>query len=213
MYGLPVTPDLLGVVGSHLYQMAGPDSDLDVRGMYRATERDLFSLGGPQEVVNGDGDTQIFELGKFISLLVKSNPTVLELLWLPSYLALSHVGGTLVENRDLFMTQKIRTVYLGFAKGQAKEFEKKRTAKSARHAIRVIQQGVDALRTGVLNPIPTNPSALISIGEYAERNPDDFLNHILPVNVGMLESVESHLPDGPDLDAVNGLLYGLRKMR
>ena len=69
---------------------------------------------------SGDSeDITIHEVGKFVSLCLKANPTVTELLWLqhdtwPGYEVATKEGFELADNRDrLLCAHTVRTAYLG----------------------------------------------------------------------------------------------------
>jgi uncharacterized protein len=71
------------VAGSHAYGLASEESDIDHRGVFIA-EKDSFLRGDfPEDVSNETNDDVLYEVGKFIRLLAKSNPTVIELIAMP----------------------------------------------------------------------------------------------------------------------------------
>ncbi len=72
------------VAGSHAYGLASEDSDIDHRGVFIA-DQDSFLRGNyAEDVSNESNDNVLYELGKFIRLLAKSNPTVIELIAMPA---------------------------------------------------------------------------------------------------------------------------------
>lgn len=129
---------LVGLVGSHGYGLNRPDSDLDYRGVFIAPKRYYLGFenveqkdGGWDEpgiidFLNNNKDTVIYELRKYISLLAGANPNIIELLWLKDYPLITPVGETLIKNRDLFLTKKVKHTYSGYAYAQIKKIESHR---------------------------------------------------------------------------------------
>jgi len=72
------------VVGSRAYGLATASSDTDIRGVFYLPLESY--LGGQYiaQVANTSNDEVYYELGRFVELLSKSNPTVLELLASPA---------------------------------------------------------------------------------------------------------------------------------
>lgn len=207
-----VHPILLGLTGSRLYGLDHADSDYDWKGVYQAPLRTVLSLGGAKESYSTkEPDFTIFELSKFVGMLLKANPTVLEMLWLPEYATLTEAGQTLVDNRDLFLSNKVKTVYYGFAVGQMKLFRKggKGDAKAARHLLRVLWQGEELLSTGTMDPRVKRRDFLLACGESAERNPEGFINQA-EYAMARFDALPSVLPETVDEAAINELLFQLR---
>ena len=69
--------------GSHAYGLATPESDVDIKGVFILPEEDYFGLNYVEQVSNETNDIVYYELGRFIELLSKSNPNILELLYTP----------------------------------------------------------------------------------------------------------------------------------
>lgn len=79
-------PDLLlldTVAGSHAYGTAIKGSDEDRRGVFVAPRSFLSGLDEIEQVADERNDQVYYELGHFVSLLLKNNPNALELLAMP----------------------------------------------------------------------------------------------------------------------------------
>lgn len=79
-------PDLLlldSVAGSHAYGTAIAGSDEDRRGVFVAPQAFLSGLDDIEQVADERNDQVYYELGHFVSLLLKNNPNALELLAMP----------------------------------------------------------------------------------------------------------------------------------
>ena len=71
--------------GSYLYGLNNEDSDVDTSGLFIADKNQFFGLGHEyqNQVSDERHDTTWFEIGDFCKLTLKSNPTVLEALFVP----------------------------------------------------------------------------------------------------------------------------------
>jgi predicted nucleotidyltransferase len=70
--------------GSQAYGLATPASDVDVKGVFILPEEDYFGLNYVEQVSNESNDIVYYELRRFIELLSKSNPNIIELLYTPN---------------------------------------------------------------------------------------------------------------------------------
>lgn len=121
---------LKAIVGSKAYGTDTPESDIDLKGIYVQHPLEVLSYNEyiPQELP--DKDTTYWEAGRFIELLCKSNPTVLELLFSPEDCILEEhpLFKILKDNRNLFITKECKNSFMGYAKQQiykAKGLDKK----------------------------------------------------------------------------------------
>ena len=130
---------LIGLAGSHGYGLNRPGSDLDYRGVFIAPKE--YYLGfdkieqkekgwdtepGMFDFLNGEKDTVIYELKKFIQLLAGANPNILELLWLKQYPVKTEVGKYLCQHRQMFLSKRVKHTYSGYAFAQIKKIESHR---------------------------------------------------------------------------------------
>jgi predicted nucleotidyltransferase len=74
---------LTAIVGSKAYGTNTPESDIDLKGVYIQHPLEVLSYNEYIEQLIPDKDTTHWEVSRFIELLCKSNPTVLELLFTP----------------------------------------------------------------------------------------------------------------------------------
>lgn len=87
-----VTPLFLCVTGSHMWNLARPDSDLDVRGVYMEPVGKTLSLYPPKDTIEavhvpefeGMLDLQLYELRKALVMLNNSNGNLVEMLGAPT---------------------------------------------------------------------------------------------------------------------------------
>lgn len=75
------------LVGSHAHGLANPDSDYDYRGVYVVPTREILSLGfkysGSHWLEGETEDNTAYEIGHFLHLATKCNPTILEVFQAP----------------------------------------------------------------------------------------------------------------------------------
>ncbi len=95
--------------GSHVYGTYTKDSDIDEGGIYIAPNDQLLDLGFDyqNEISDDKHDTCWWEIGKFMKLLLTSNPTVLEALFIPDDKVLYEhpIITKLKKHRDKFITK------------------------------------------------------------------------------------------------------------
>ncbi|MGI4743807.1 MAG: DNA polymerase beta superfamily protein [Janthinobacterium lividum] len=72
------------VSGSRAYGTQLPHSDTDLKGVFVLPESQFFGLDYVPQVANETNDEVFYELRRFVELLLKNNPTVLELLGTPA---------------------------------------------------------------------------------------------------------------------------------
>ena len=162
---IPGTILLSGVVGSTAYGLATPESDVDRIGMFAAPTVAFHGLHRPQEShVTVHPDATYHEAAKLTRLILGGNPTVTELLWLPEdlYEVRTGLGDDLIGIRSsLLSAKRVRDAFCGYATSQFKRLEnrgdgsfsadtRKRTEKHSRHLWRLLYQGAELHRTGVL---------------------------------------------------------------
>lgn len=96
--------------------------DVDLMGAFVHPLEHYFGFGRRQTLERWVGEYDIveYEIGKFVSLLLKSNPNVISLLWLPpkSVLVSSPAHERLVEGRNLFASKAVYDSFCGYANGQ-----------------------------------------------------------------------------------------------
>lgn len=92
-------------------------SDLDEVIIYMNPIEELLGLNYFNQVNEDNNDTVGFEIGKFIHLLQKANPTVCEALWTPEDCVIyKHpVMDQLISIRDSFLTKKMKHSFGGYA--------------------------------------------------------------------------------------------------
>lgn len=116
------------IAGSRLYGTAGPDSDVDVRGVCLAPPETLIGLSEFKQF-QGEGDTVIYELRRFCHLALGANPNILDLLMATeeSWQIEDPRWRLIYANRHAFLSQKVRYTFSGYAVSQLKRIQRHRS--------------------------------------------------------------------------------------
>lgn len=208
------------IVGSQAYGLAGPDSDIDRRGIYLPPARLHWSLAGlPEQIEDHAAQETYWELEKFLTLALKANPNVLECLYTPMVEHATPLAEELRALRTSFLSKHLYQTYNGYVLSQFRRMEQDlRThgevrLKHAMHLIRLLLSGITALREGV---IP------VQVTEHRERLLAIKAGELpwLEVNIWRLELHQQFdaayaataLPERPDSAAAAAFLLRARRL-
>lgn len=208
---------LQAITGSRAYGLHHQDSDTDrmgifvapttgVSGLYWSSSDESWSDAGPE----GDDNTN-HEIGKFLRLVLKSNPTLIELLFMNEYEILDDIGQGMIDIRHKMLYEKgIRSAYLGYARAQADRVLREypdHKPKMARHCLRISRQAIDLLTTGEFDIHVGDPQ------EYFDLTEKPFMEMglILENAIFEIENCKSVLPEAPDVFAVDSFLKEVRR--
>jgi uncharacterized protein len=110
------------VHGSTAYGLAGPESDVDLKGIVVGPRSWYLGMRVAPEQVELSADHVRFEIRKFFRLAVDANPTVLEVLFTnpEHHVSVTDSGRLLLERRDLFLSARIGDRCGGYALSQLK---------------------------------------------------------------------------------------------
>lgn len=108
--------------GSQSYGLALPTSDEDRGAVFCMTNNDALGLSDfmVDQVNDERNDTVWYEVGKYLKLLTKANPTMLESLFVPERcIVYMHPAFKVVyDNRDMFVTKETFNSFCSYAKSQ-----------------------------------------------------------------------------------------------
>ena len=179
-----------------------------------------------QEIKEGRYDVVIYEIRKFIRLLLKQNPSVVMLLWLQDhyYTKRTELSELLIKNRDIFSSKKAYQAFSGYAYGQFKRMTHfqayegymgaKRKAlvdkygydtKNASHLIRLLKMGIEFLSSGQMNVFRHDNEMLIEIkyGKWKLEKVKDEAERLF--KLADEAHMNSKLPSEPDYAKANEL--------
>lgn len=107
------------VWGSHSHNTNIPGSDIDYLGVYVAPTKAVLSLDKPPQTIEGKSpDIESHEVEKFCRLLIKGNPSMVEMLWTEIMCVGSSEWEELRTMRHEFLSCQVIKQYLGYSRGQ-----------------------------------------------------------------------------------------------
>ncbi len=112
------------VGGSHAYGTNTPESDIDVRGIFKTDLKKRLSLfSQTEQISDSKNDITYYEISKFISLAKDCNPNIIELLWTPDDCIQfkNETMQKIIDNRSLFISKKAKHTFSGYAFAQIKK--------------------------------------------------------------------------------------------
>lgn len=111
--------------GSYAYGTNVEGSDIDIRGVALERENEIIGLSNFDLFENKTTDTVIYSFMKIISLLMSCNPNTIELFGVnPEHiLKISKEGKLLLDNVDMFLSQKAVNSFGGYANQQLRRLQ------------------------------------------------------------------------------------------
>ena len=109
------------ISGSKAYGLDLPSSDTDIKGVFILPKDFYYGSNYIPQVANGSNDEVYYELGRYIELLKKNNPNILELLGTPADKIL--VKHPLLNHLkpELFLSKKCKDTFGGYAFTQVRK--------------------------------------------------------------------------------------------
>ena len=109
--------------GSHMYHLNTETSDEDFGGVFFCPKKMLLGLRDryEEQVSDSKSDVVFYEFGRWLELLLKSNPTVLEGLFAPEDCIVGEVHPAIrkiLDNRELFLSKECFKTFYGYAVSQ-----------------------------------------------------------------------------------------------
>ncbi len=130
------------ISGSKAYGLNTAQSDTDLRGVYYLPKAQFYGLEYIPQISNETSDEVYYELGRFVELLIRNNPNIVELLATPEDCILYRHP---IMNRlpmELFLSKLCRETFAGYALTQVKK---------ARGYKKKIVNPIDPIRKTVLD--------------------------------------------------------------
>ncbi|MNU15535.1 putative nucleotidyltransferase [compost metagenome] len=109
------------ISGSRSFGLATENSDTDIRGVYYLPKDDFFGLNYIPQISNETNDITYYEIGRFVELLQKNNPNILEILASPED-CIQHKNPLmdLLKPED-FLSKLCKDTFAGYAISQIKK--------------------------------------------------------------------------------------------
>lgn len=106
------------ISGSRSYGLDLPGSDTDLKGVFILPQKEYYGLTYVEQVSNESQDEVFYELGRFIELLVRGNPNILELLAVPEACVLYKHPLMEAVRPELFLSRLCRQTFARYALSQ-----------------------------------------------------------------------------------------------
>jgi len=156
--------------GSHLYKLNTEKSDEDYVGVFIPSLKyyfgnksidfiDTFSLkskdNNNKNTSNGI-DVSLYSINKFVNILTKCNPNILELLFVNNcdILYNTEIFNKILDNRNLFLNRtNIYKAFYNYAKSQKKKLYTNKdnfNTKQSYHIVRLLDEAIELFETGMI---------------------------------------------------------------
>jgi uncharacterized protein len=130
------------LVGSHAHGLANDKSDKDYRAVYVLPTQDILSLGYKykgNDWIEGVEDNTAYEIGHFLSLALKCNPTILEVFKAPIIEANNYGRELQRLFTYVWNPQDAFNAFLGYGLNQRKKFLDKKDNRQDKYACAYIR--------------------------------------------------------------------------
>lgn len=109
------------ISGSKAYGLDSEKSDTDIRGVFVLPKNELYSLNYVPQVANESNDIVYYELKRFVELLAKNNPNIMELINFPEECVLyRHPVMNHIKAED-FLSMLCEQTFANYAYSQIKK--------------------------------------------------------------------------------------------
>jgi hypothetical protein len=109
------------ISGSKAYGLDTPQSDTDIKGVFALDKNEFYGLHSVEQVANPSNDIVYYELKRFVELLVRNNPNILELLSTPSDKILYRHPVMDLIRPEMFLSKLCLQTFAGYAQAQIKK--------------------------------------------------------------------------------------------
>lgn len=109
------------ISGSQAYGLALPHSDTDIKGVFIQPKREYYGLTYIDQINNETNDTMYYEIKKFVELLLKNNPNILELLSTPEDCVLHRHPVMNLLKPEMFLSRLCNQTFGQYAYAQIKK--------------------------------------------------------------------------------------------
>lgn len=209
------------IVGSHAHGLAGPDSDRDYRGVFVVPTSELLKIGSTKlrtSWTEGSDDDTSWELGHFLMLATKCNPTILETFLAP-VIEETEDGKRL---RELFPyvwnNRAVKDAFIGYGLNQRKkmlENKEKRDHKYAAAYLRVLYNAWELISTGTFTIRIADTPVGDMVRKFKETKTDLSYGEVIDLcrqwEKKVSQAFEEAPPKETNLEPVNEFLLDMRK--
>ena len=107
------------VAGSQSFGLEGPDSDIDIHGVFTWNPEERIKSGCPDQIADEANNEVYWDIAKFLKELNSANPQALEMLYAPDDCIIvgKRLLNTIQESMD-FLTMRCNKSFCEYARGQ-----------------------------------------------------------------------------------------------
>lgn len=109
------------ISGSQAYGLALPHSDTDIKGVFIQPKNEYYGLTYVDQINNETNDIMYYEIKKFVELLLKNNPNILELLSTPDDCVLHRHPVMNLLKPEIFLSRLCNQTFGQYAYAQIKK--------------------------------------------------------------------------------------------
>jgi hypothetical protein len=109
------------ISGSQAYGLALPHSDTDIKGVFIQPKKEYYGLTYVDQINNETNDIMYYEIKKFVELLLKNNPNILELLSTPDDCVLYRHPVINLLRPEMFLSRLCNQTFGQYAYAQIKK--------------------------------------------------------------------------------------------
>lgn len=177
------------ISGSKSFGLNTPTSDTDIKGVYYLPKEKFFGLDYIPQISNETNDVVYYEIGRFVELLLKNNPNILEILASPEDCIL--YKHPLMEHLQLedFLSKLCKDSFAGYAVTQIKKAR--------------------GLNKKIVNPMPKEKKSLLDFCYVLKGYETVSANNFLSEN--NLKQEQCGLVNLPNSKGMFALYYDLGK--
>lgn len=107
--------------GSKAYGLDTPQSDTDIKGIYYMPKEMFFGLKYIPQISNESNDEVYYEIGRFVELLIKNNPNIVEILAIPGECILYRNPIMNKLNINIILSKLCKDTFGGYALTQIRK--------------------------------------------------------------------------------------------
>jgi len=206
------------LVGSHAHDLAGPTSDKDYRAVYILPTSNILSLGfryKGNDWIEGDEDNTAYELGHFLHLALKCNPTILECFKAP-IIECNEDGRALINLfQYVWNPQDAYNAFVGYGLNQRKKFLDKKDNRQDKYAcayIRTLYNLSELLMEGTFSVKIENKTMNEQLRRY--KSGKYTMGEVIDDAEFWTNQCKNYLPgchNVPSIDKINEFLLEMRQ--
>jgi predicted nucleotidyltransferase len=215
------------LVGSRAHGLHTEESDYDWRGVFVTPTSEILKIGGHTQQTNwieGKEDDTSWEIGKFLLMATKCNPTILE-----AFKASHHSADDISREAynqygkhlqalfpHVWNSTDVFNAFRGYAKNQQKKFLDGKDTRPHKYAVaylRTLYLAVQLLETGTFDLNMEKTPIFASLLRW--KNKDYTIGEVMDLTASWEQKVEEAYKRNPnkktDLAPINQFLLDIRK--